>query len=226
MPIETGPKREVFGVAVHTTGDGIPAKAMKDNEDVLSVARTVYENMGLVGPHYVVAPDGRVERYADPEYVRWHVGLEPEHRRSFLDGHFLEDRNRISSAVIAWWQARWPGVKSPSHLYPGDSANKAYIGIEMIPAGRYIRQPGGSTAWVFDSQYSKPGFDNQRFSVEQYVALAGLLKELAMKYNIDYSLVGRLVGHEDLNLYTRPGYDPGDYNKTFSWGMVRGLLNG
>lgn len=224
MPIEVGPKRTIFGVCVHTTGQGIPDKAAKENKGLLETARTVYESMQLVGPHFCIAPDGKYEQYADPELVRYHVGLEPEHRRSFLDGHWMEDANRIDRKVVAWWKARWPGVKSPSHLYPGDSANKAYIGIELIPAGRYIKQPGGSSPWIFDEQYSRPGFDKQRFSVEQYAALADLLKELAMKYNIDYSKVGRLIGHEDANLYTRPGYDPGSYNQTFSWGMVWGLL--
>lgn len=219
--IETGPKRTVFGVAIHTTGDGIPAKAAKLAKDTMAVARGVYEEMGLVGPHYVVGPDGRTENYADPELVRYHVGLEPEHRRSFLDGHWREDANRIPRKVVAAWDAKHPGVKSPAHLYPGDSANKAYIGIELIPAGTYSKRGD----WVFDPRFSKPGFDNQRFSVEQYVALARLLKELAFKYSIDYSLVGRLVGHSDLNPYTRPMWDPGDYNGTFSFSMVRGLLN-
>lgn len=219
--MEHGPKRKVFGVAVHTTGDGIPTKAIKYGAELLPTARKVYEGMGSIGPHYCIAPGGQIDKYADPEVVRYHVGLEPEQRRSFLDGHWEEDANRIDRKVVAWWKHRWPGVKSPSHLYPGDSANKAYIGIEMIPCGTYVKTKG----WVFNEAWgTKPGFDKQRFSVESYVALAGLLKDLAMQFDLDYSAVGRLIGHEDANVYTRPGWDPGDMNQTFSWGMVKGLL--
>lgn len=218
--METGPKRTVYGVCIHTTGDGIPAAAAKTGEDLLDVATRTYSNMGTVGPHYTVAPDGRVAQFAKPELVRHHAGLEPEQRRSFLDGHWEEDANRIDRKVVAWWKARWPTVKSPANLYPSKSANVDYIGIELIPAGRYIQGKG----WTFDLRYSKPGFDKQRFSVEQYKALADLLVDLAKQFNIDYSQDGRLVGHEDLNPYTRPGWDPGDYNQTFSWGMVKGLI--
>lgn len=218
--MEYGPKRKPFGVAVHTTGDGIPAKAHKNGTDLLVTAREVYDGMGSVGPHYVIAPDGRVDFYTPANLTRHHVGLEPEHRRSFLDGHWEEDANRIDRKVVAWWKARWPNIKSPSHLYPSKSANQDYIGIELIPAGRYIDRKG----WTFDPRYSKPGFDKQRFSVESYVALAKLLKQLALEHSLDYNQPGVLVGHEDLNPYTRPGWDPGDYNQTFSWGMVRGLL--
>jgi N-acetyl-anhydromuramyl-L-alanine amidase AmpD len=223
--VETGPKRKVHGVCVHTTGDGIPSQAHTKGEHVLVTARRVYENMGTVGPHFIIDPAGTIEQYADPTLVRHHVGLEPEHRRSFLDGHWKEDANRIDRKIVAWWEVRWPGIKSPSHLYPSKSANEDYIGIELIPAGRYVpRSERVAGGWTFDPRYSKPGFDNQRFSVEQYTALVELLKRLEVQFNLDYVKPGVLVGHEDINPYTRPGWDPGDYNKTFSWGMVKGLL--
>lgn len=224
MDFEVGPERSVFGIAVHTTGGGIPDRVAKTGKHPLDVAREIYRSMGLVGPHVVVAPDGSYEQYAPYERVRYHVGLEPEHRRSFLDGHWREDKNRISADVIAWWDARWPGVKSPSHLYPGTSANKAYVGIELIPCGRYVTVPGMiKTQWRWEYG-SRPGFDGQRFSMEQYAALAKLCTQLAGTYGIDLAKIGRLVGHEDVNPYTRPGWDPGDKTGAFSWNLLKGLL--
>lgn len=221
---EVGPKRAVYGICLHTTGDGIPAEVAKTGKSHLEVARRVYLNMGLVGPHFVVDPFGQSEQYAPVERVRYHVGLAAEERRSFLDGHWLEDANRVPRAVVAWWQARWPGVKSPSHLYPGPSANKVYVGIELIPAGRYVKKEDHlASGWVFEHG-TRPGFDKQRFSVEQYTATARLCNQIAEENGLDLDKPGVLVGHEDLNVYQRPGYDPGDMNQTFSWGLLKALL--
>lgn len=216
---ERGPKRAIYGICVHTTGNGIPDEVARTGEKHLDVARRVYLGMGLVGPHYVIDPYGAVEHYCPAEYVRYHVGVEAEHRRSFLDGHWEEDANRIPRPVVAWWKARWPTVKSPSHLYPSKSPNKDYIGIELIPAGSYIKNKG----WVWQHG-TRPGFDEQRFSVEQYWSLARLCNQLAEENGLDLSKTGVLVGHEDCNPYTRPGYDPGDKLQAFSWRMLNGLL--
>jgi N-acetyl-anhydromuramyl-L-alanine amidase AmpD len=221
---EVGPKRPIYGICVHTTGDGIPAEVAKSGKTHLAVARSTYLNMGLVGPHYVIDPFGAVDQYADAGVVRYHAGVEAEQRRSFLDGHWLEDANRIPKAVVDWWQARHPGVKSPSHLYPSKSPNKDYVGIELIPAGRYTTTPGMiKGSWKFEHG-TRPGFDKQRFSVEQYVALARLCNTIAEENGLDLGKSGVLVGHEDLNPYTRPGWDPGTMNETFSWGLLVGLL--
>lgn len=219
MPIESKGSRTVYGICVHTTGDGIPAQSLKENKPPLEAAREVYESMGMVGPHYVVDPFGATDTYCDPQLLRYHVGLEADQRRSFLDGNWRNDANRISPAVVSWWSALYPGVKSPSHLYPGPSANAVYIGIEVIPAGVYNGTAGWTWKWG-----SRPGFDQQRFSVESYRALASLVLRLADEFTLDLNKVGVLVGHESLNVYTRPGWDPGDMNHTFSWSMLRGLL--
>lgn len=216
---EHGAKRTVYGICVHTTGDGIPAKVISTRGTHLDVARGVYLSMGSVGPHHVVDPFGNVETYADDGVIRHHAGLEAADRRSYLDGHWENDRNRIDPAVVAWWKARWPGVKSPSHLYPSKSINADYVGIELIPAGAYIKDKGWTWMWG-----TPPGFDKQRFSVEQYWSLAKLCNGIAKDYGLDLSKVGVLLGHEDVNPKTRPGYDPGDKIQAFSWSLLRGLL--
>jgi N-acetyl-anhydromuramyl-L-alanine amidase AmpD len=221
---EVGAQRAIYGICVHTTGDGIPAEAAKSGKHPLDVARAVYLRMGLVGPHYVIDPFGQYEQYAPPEVIRYHAGIEAEQRRSFLDGHWLEDKNRIPADVVAWWQRRWPGIKSPAHLYPSKSPNKDYVGIELIPAGRYVKVPGiHKTQWRFEHG-SKPGFDKQRFSLEQYFSLAKLCLQLSEENGLDLTKPGVLVGHEDLNPYTRPGWDPGSKIEAFSWNLLNGLL--
>ena len=217
--LPTAGKRTVFGICVHTTGDGVPAAVERTGMPHHTVALATYTAMESVGPHFVIDPFGYVAQYADPGLIRHHVGLEAEHRRSFLDGHWTEDANRISRDCVAWWQARWPQFRSPSHLYPSDRPNKDYIGIELIPAGTYVKNKG----WTFQHG-SRPGFDKQRFSVEQYVALARLAQGLAEAYGIDLTKRNRLLGHEDLNPYTRPGWDPGDARQFFSWELLSGIM--
>lgn len=221
---EVGPERVPYGICIHTTGNGIPEQSARTGKPPLEVARSTYLGMGLIGPHYVIDPYGTVDQYAPVDRVRYHVGLDPADRRSYLDGHWANDRNRIEPAVVAWWKARWPGVKSPSHLYPGKSANEAYIGIELIPAGRYVTVPGAiKQQWRWEHG-TAPGFDGQRFSIEQYCALAKLCNQLAEQCALDLTKPGVLVGHEDVNPKQRPGWDPGGYNKTFSWNLLNGLL--
>lgn len=209
-----------FGVLVHSTGDGLAAKiaTAKEPHSALSVARSTYESMGNVGPHYCIEPDGGHEQYAATNTVRYHCAVPAQNRRSYLDGHWTADSNRIPKAVVEWWQREHPGVASPSHLYPGEHPNNAYIGIELIPCGVYAKN---SWQWRWGTP---PGFDSQRFSVEQYCTLARLCIELAVEHSIDLGKVGRLVGHEDVSPYSRPGYDPGAYHNWFSWPLLRTLI--
>jgi N-acetyl-anhydromuramyl-L-alanine amidase AmpD len=218
MDFEHGPTRAIYGICVHTTGGGIPDEVNRSGRTHLEVARETYSRMGLVGPHYVIDPHGAVEQYAPANVVRYHAGLEAEHRRSFLDGHWEEDANRIPRDVVAWWKARWAPIKSPSHLYPSKRPNLDYVGIELIPCGAHLK---GAWTWQHGTRV---GFDKQRFSVEQYCALAKLCLQLAEENGLDLGKPGVLVGHEDVNPYTRPGYDPGDKTQAFSWNLLNGLI--
>lgn len=219
-PLPDGGHREkIHGVMIHSTGDGVPREKVKRNVSYMEAACAVYESMGNIGPNYCIAPDGGVVMFREPNKIAYHC--KQEHRREFLDGSWATDYNRISRPVIDWWRHRWPGVESPAHLYPGVRPNDAYVGIELVPAGTYVKSVAGGTSWSPDPQYRNdiPGRD-QRYTVAQYVSLARLIRS----FNLDLTKTGVLVGHEDIEPYNRGGYDPGDYHGWFSWNLLNGLL--
>lgn len=200
-----------FGAIVHTTGDGPPAAANRDGRDPLEVALEVYSNMAE-GPHYVIGPTGAIVQVRELADIAWHTGVSAVHRRDFLSGHW---ETLVSKGLVSWWKARWPGVKSPSHLYPGSSPNAVYYGIECVPAGTYER---GVWKPVFGPV--APGGRN-RFTTAQYLACAALVLHLG----IEHDRPGRVVGHEDINPITRPGWDPGAFQEFWSWPLFWDLLN-
>ena len=206
----------VHGLMVHSTGDGIPREAVKRGETLTQTAIDVYGNMGTVGPHYCISPNGDVVQFREVNRIAHHC--KQEHRREFLDGSWETDYNRLSRTVVDWWKARWPGVKSPAHLYPGVRPNDVYIGVELIPAGTYTKSAAGSTNWTPFPDHADhiPG-RAQRYTIEQYLALARLIVSLGLSPD-------QLVGHEDVEPYNRGGYDPGAYHGWFSWPLINGLV--
>jgi N-acetyl-anhydromuramyl-L-alanine amidase AmpD len=200
-------KLEFYGYMVHTTGDGIPKLAKtKGWTDLLKVANSVYDSMHEkdgTGPHWIIAPDGQTACIRSEQEIAWHCGLDAYDREMFLTTNW-ETNGRTPADVVSWWKRRWPGIKSPSHLYPSKSPNKNYIGIELIPAGTYNKM-----TWepCFAGGYRTIG----RFTTAQYLALAAITR-----YTLD-DKPGRLVGHEDVNPTTRPGWDPGAKIGAFDW---------
>lgn len=208
-----------FGAVIHTTGDGPPAAAERDGRDPLEVAVEVYSNM-TEGPHFVVGPSGTIVQVRDTDVVAWHTGVSAVHRRDFLSGHW---ENLVANDLVSWWKARWPGVKSPSHLYPGPTPNAVYYGIECVPAGTYFRGVWKPT----NGATVAPTGKRNRFTTAQYLACAGLVLNLAFHQpkGFDPQAVGRVVGHEDLNPITRPGWDPGGFQDFWSWPLFWDLVN-
>lgn len=209
-----------YGILLHTTGSGIIDAAQKKNKKPIDVAVDTYQQMAKdagVGPHYCIDPEGQIVQFRNDDEVAWHAGVSAVERRSFLDGSWETDNNRIDKLVVSAWKTRWGAAhKSPQHLYPTESPNHAYVGIELIPCRE------GST-WLYGS---KPGFDNQKHSVEQYLAVAELCNDIAKHYGLDLSnpLSGTLVEHSSVNPYTRPGWDLGWTMGFFSENLLRGLL--
>ena len=197
------------GYLVHTTGDGIP-KGFIDSKkkDLLSYAVGVYEKMGDVGPHYIISPDGEVAQVRNETKIAWHAGVSGYEREMFLTGNWETD-GRTAKEVVKWWKRKHAGVKSPSHLYPAKSPNQDFIGVEMIPAGTYTKNDWEPTLSEGAQLFG-------RFTIHQYMSLA--LLSLS-------AIPTRIVGHEDVNPITRPGWDPGDKTGSWNWNQFFELRN-
>lgn len=217
-----------YGILVHSTGSGIPTKAHKDKLDIFNVTVDVYTSMAGadgVGPHFAIVPDGRLIQFRDTNEKAWHAGITAEQRRNYLSGAWESDYNRYSITngkdLVSWWKLRWPGYTSPQHLYPGKGPNDSYIGVELVPCGVYENKK-----WqpLFGFGATPQG----RFTPVQYMTLALLCEFNARRYSWpeDWEQTGRLVGHEDVSPYTRPGWDPGAYQGWFDWGLLRGMIQG
>lgn len=218
-PLPSHGPRKPFGVMLHTTGDGVPARAYSDEIDPLEAGRLIYGTM-KEGPHYCISPDGSIDRYREPDQVAYHCGVSALDRRDFLSGHW---EAKVPRDLVSWWKARWPGVLNPSHLYPSTSANLDYIGIELIPCGTYLKGNGGSWKPVF----GKPiGGAKGRFTGAQYVASALLSLQLSVDYSIMLRKTGRVVEHSDINPITRPGWDIGGFAGFWDWNTWWGVLDG
>jgi hypothetical protein len=184
----------VWGVAIHTTGGGLPAKADEIGRDVLDLAASIYGSMNAYA-HYVVAGDGRVLQVCDERQVAPHIGRivdGVDRRKQYLGGAW---RTLLPPGVVELWRKAWPSYPTPYHLFPGPSPNEAYVGVEMLPI--------------------HPAPKGIRFTGAQYIAVAHLCAEIAARQNLPagWQETSRLVGHEDVGLLDRSdgvgGWDPG-----------------
>lgn len=191
-----------FGVCVHSTGRGVPGKARKLRVDPMRVALDVY--LSPVGdcPHYVIDYDGKIAQVADERLRARHAGVPADERAAYLDGSWV---GRVAAVPLERWRRRWPGFKSPQHLYPTTSPNEAYLGIECIP----LLEPRSDD-------------DPDLFTDSQYRALGALIADVETRWGISCS-GPRLVGHEDVEPLTRwtsrAGWDPGSLSArpAFRW---------
>lgn len=194
----------VWGLCVHTTGSGIVDNALKLRVDPLDHAVHYYLTPGTFFPHYVCGWDGRLVQVADELERAQHVGF--AERSKYLSGAW---EKAVAPALLARWKARWPGFKSPAHLFPGSSPNNVYIGVELTPLPK--RDPA-----------------NGLFTVEQYRSVAALANDIGTRWALGarWWRGPRLLGHEDLNPITRPGWDPGALRVVpdFQWSAVLGRL--
>lgn len=218
-----------WGLLLHTTGNGIPAKAVAESIHPLEAAVNVYRGM-REGPHLILPPCGRVLQVRDLLEVSWHAGVSEAQRLKFLHEDWTTD---IDDHVVEWWRARWPGVKSPQHLYPTASPNLAYVGVEMVPCG-IIKGAEFRPLW------GKPAHPGARFTLAQYVAAADIALEMNRRFEIfppeariyytgpsslgTLQLGARVCGHEDVNPVTRPGWDPGSLTGAWSWELFNEIL--
>lgn len=203
-----------WGVCLHTTGDGVPREAESRSEPLMDSAVRIYTNM-KEGPHFVIDPEGNVKQLRAIDTVAYHCGISTPDRRDYLSGAW---ESKVDAKIVAWWKARWPGRKSPQHLFPSRSPNLDFIGIEHIPCGTYQTIPGLTTGSWRPIRNYKPAYPGSRFTAEQYIASTKLVR------TFEPVVQTHVVGHEDINPKGRPGWDPGDYHGWWSWPLYEALL--
>lgn len=179
-----------FGICVHTTGRGVPNMAKRLNKTPGEIGVLIYSKLWQSCPHYLIDPTGMIHGITDEKLVAPHCGVKAWQRNQMLDGSWVD---HVSSKALYFWNRRWlPRFKSPQHLFPGESGNRAYIGIEMIPSLTLI--------------------DGSFFNSIQYDTLSALISDIRIRHNMNDDK-NKLVGHEDLQPYERwdndGGWDPG-----------------
>ena len=199
---KTRPEITPWGILVHTTGAGIYAAASKANETPIEWVLDYYRQRGSC--HYLVTRAGSCYQIL-PETVRGaHAGgssiQAAERRRKLcLSGKWEKE---CHAKGVELWKARWPGYKSPQHLFPGKSPNDSYIGIEL----QAPEKPPKSGSW---------------FTEEQMHRLADITIDISIrrKYPEGWHLSPRLAGHEDVDPLerwdARGGWDPGGLRDVF-----------
>lgn len=199
--------RNPWGFLLHTTGSGVLRRARADGKSPIDVALQVYRaSQGVTGhpgsngyawggPGYLIGHHGEIHQLAPDDVMTMHAGG-PD-RSSYLSGAW---RARVSAETSTRWAAQWPGVASPQHLYPSESANADYVGAEMIPCGM---------------GYGEPLRAGLRFSAAQHDAAIALGRDLAARHGwpAGWARTPRLLGHEDVQPIERQdgqgGWDPG-----------------
>jgi N-acetyl-anhydromuramyl-L-alanine amidase AmpD len=188
----------VYGVAVHCTGSGIVTKALAHGADPLEYAVGYYLRPDSYFAHYVIGFDGTIAQIADEHERASHIGLTKADRHAYLGGTW---KTRLPTSFTKAWTARWPGVRSPSHLYPGRSPNDAYVGFELL-----VWQTGCDGA---------PHRSGHKYTTAQHDAAAGLASDIATRWRFPagWQRSGRLACHEDIaplrRTSGRNGWDPG-----------------
>lgn len=200
-----------WGLLVHSTGNGLAQKALQSG-NIAQTAIDVYSNM-KEGPAYCIAPDGTLIKFREPNTVSWHAGVSSGDRQDYLTGRW---ETTVDKKIVDWWKLRWPGRKSPQHLYPTKSPNECFVGVELIPCGVYQK-----STWV--PLMGTPATPQSRYTAEQYTRLALLYTSLSISFGWPPGIT-RLLGHEDIDPKDRPGYDPGSYHGWFSWSLIRGMV--
>lgn len=193
-----------YGLCVHTTGRGLTQRAINLDVEPLGLAVDTYCAPGIATtfPHYVIGWDGTIIQIADDRERARHAGVDPLERLAYLDGTWMR---KLNPAAVNRWFDKWPGIKSPSHLYPSKSPNEDYLGVELIPL-------------------NSRGDNGTLFTPAQYTALAELIDDIQDRYG---QTLKSLVGHEDLEPLTRwnsgGGWDPGFLraNPYFRWDLIK-----
>lgn len=208
----------VWGLVVHTSGRSIVERALARGEDVLEHC-VAYYRAAPYSAHYVGGWDGELVQLTPDDRRVPHVGVSAEERKLYLSAAWTRDQ-RLNSAAVGRWLEWWyqkGRVRSPQHLFPGTSANGAYVGLELPP----LRLPNPDGLW---------------YTRAQHELVARLAADLRRRHGWPawpkQLPCARLLGHEDLDAFGRwdrgGGWDPGALRAEprFDWGLVAEMLRG
>ena len=219
----TGKKRprkfrgKVHGLVVHTTGAGLPSKALDRDQDITDRAKKHYLNTH--GTHYLNTYDGSVFQVANEIMRANGVGMK-EQEGIVKDVIMWETKSFKNDDAEAIWYMRWFFNKSPLDLFPGTSANACYVHMEMPPCIFWHNNKLHTVA--------EPMREGLRFTKAQHDSVVRMSVDIAdrNKLSMGWQFSGSLVGHEDLSPVSRVvksgGYDPGALRKNpwFDWDYV------
>lgn len=212
-----GWRGEVYGLAVHTTGRGMPEKAAKAGKSPLERAENYYSRSHgcnyLCG--YAGIAGGDLIQMSHENKQANGIGT-LDQRKSILSGDWEGD---LPSQLVLRLKMRWPGYANPLDLLPGTkTCNPAYLHLECLPL-----------IPAFENEFIKPAFEGSMFTMAQYESIAELACDIAERNNWpdEWWRTPRLLGHEDLSPLTRHNkkggaWDPGYLRKPmqFDWSVV------
>lgn len=220
----------VYGLVVHTTGSGLPAKARE--QGVYHTVQAVNHYSTSHGCHYVNgwlgADGGDLLQVANEREQAAGVGVtnaaEPDkdQRRSIDAGRFEAD---LPEVLVRLWRERWPDATDSLDLLPGTrTANSCYVHVECVPC---VFHTDDGLITGDDVEPLRPGL---RFTRAQHDTVAALAVDVARRngWPADEAWwrTPRLLGHEDLTPISRHdrngGWDPGFLREEpyFDWDHV------
>lgn len=201
----------LFGLVLHTTGSGLPAKAKEASMSPLVRAVNYYTKEH--GTHYVCGwrgLDGDLLQVANEREQAHGVGT-GDQRASNKTGW----RKDLPPSMVKRWESRWGHLEAnnPLELFPNKYVNSSYCHLEMIPCVFHYKNKLHTAA--------EPMAPGLRFTKDQHDAVVALTLDVAERngWPIDTDTSpgwwesGRFVGHEDVSPITRHvkagGWDPG-----------------
>lgn len=194
---------QIWGVVVHTTGSGLPSRALEQGIYPTVAATQYYQRSH--GTHYVMGwkgLDGDLIQVANERERANGVGMRDQ--KASVAAGWTKD---LPAAFVRRWRAWWVSQDSPLDLFPGTWANNVYIHVEQPPCVFYHKGKLTEAAPPM-----RPGL---RFTRAQHDGIARLACDIARRYSFPdrWWTHGRIVGHEDLSPITRTnrggGWDPG-----------------
>lgn len=189
----------VYGIALHTTGSGLPRDAIAQGKDPFQYGVDWYRSH-TEGPTYLIGWNGQIAAITPDERMKTaHIGIKSDEVQPIINGGW---RAMVPPQTAAMWNRRWGASRNPLDLIAGYLPNDVLVGIEMIPT------TDGSTSWATPL---RPGL---RFTGKQHAAARELAADIAQRHSLPVTWRWtRLFGHEDINPLRRSdaggGWDPG-----------------